>query len=352
MKELELQVLVRFCYNARDKPIRAFLHDLGEKSERICFSELWHYIGRLGKHVKAVKALRTGLNMFPRIAEDVHIKCIPASSKKVFPFKPSKTFPEDILSTMFPKGEEHRLRACRDDLEFTKRIMGEELVNRVKESCSQTQVHAELLIVDWFRHNRFEFFTNDRYVGCSKAACYLCYRYIQAVNATAHIHEFRLVVPATSNKLHPTWRCPDVPKGRGTPGIKAREDDMNAMVRDIRQDVIDKLRSRGRRPWHPDSTTGISTVAGSRAPFPSFQLNDNTYSDNHSVSISREGADTLDAGHHQSTSPSSSELSNTLLKASKAFPDLKVTEVAKELMGISSVRRSLVMGESLASLIN
>lgn len=65
-----------------------------------------------------------------------------------------------------------------------------------------TRVHAELLLVDRFSRGKFDFVEDDKYVGCSKPACFFCYSWMK-------LHHKGFVLPAGHNKVVLGCRGPD-----------------------------------------------------------------------------------------------------------------------------------------------
>ncbi|KAL2212319.1 hypothetical protein CC79DRAFT_1329635 [Sarocladium strictum] len=65
-----------------------------------------------------------------------------------------------------------------------------------------TRVHAELQIADRFSRDSFNFVDSDKYIGCSKPACYFCFNWL--IN-----HKHGYVPPATHHKIIPGCRGPD-----------------------------------------------------------------------------------------------------------------------------------------------
>jgi hypothetical protein len=124
----------------------------------------------------------------------------------------------------------------------------------------KTRVHAELLLVDHFYTQKLDFVDGDKYVGCSKPACFLCYQYISA-------HPGGFALPATHQKLYLCWRHPDIIADPGGDDDgetlknlqKCREDIINEMTKKIRSYLIEQIRGgiTQRKP-HPDSSTGVS----------------------------------------------------------------------------------------------
>ncbi len=42
---------------------------------------------------------------------------------------------------------------------------------KFNEANSRSQVHAEIMVLEYFYANRLEFLGDDRYIGCSKPSC-------------------------------------------------------------------------------------------------------------------------------------------------------------------------------------
>ena len=253
--------LIPFCHQARysDGVIREFLEDQIHDGQADCFSRLWHYVGRLAEHIQALKAIHQCLVEYPRIGASINVKSVPEPPSDIFPLLPPETFPRDLLAAMFPDGESDERLMCKEYLERMARMLGrkgrDNLKRRLKTKCEKTRVHAELLVLDWFRHNNLSFF-EDAYIACSKPVCYLCYRYFQAVEANG----YGTVMPKTSNKLRADWRCPDVPADRGDVGYRIRKRDMKKMVKFIGQDLMDALHCLGIKPWYPDPSVGLDSL--------------------------------------------------------------------------------------------
>jgi len=132
------------------------------------------------------------------------------------------------------------------------------LADKLQQQCQsktwKPRVHAELLLLDLFWTQNFEFVDGDRYIGSSKAACYCCYHYI-------HAHPGRFVVPACHNNNWLNWRAPDIYNPGRPDLIRTREDILNDMAKQIRLDVLGQLdERRGPAKRKADSLTEISSV--------------------------------------------------------------------------------------------
>jgi len=130
-----------------------------------------------------------------------------------------------------------------------------DLSTKLAKQCSspkwRPRVHAELTLLDKFWTQDLKFVDGDRYIGCSKPACYCCYHYI-------HTHPGRFVVPHSHNNNYLNWKAPDV-YDAGL--VKIRENIINDMAKKIRNEVTAQiLERRGPARCRPDSLTEISTV--------------------------------------------------------------------------------------------
>ena len=114
------------------------------------------------------------------------------------------------------------------------------------------RVHAELILLEHSYKRGYDFVDNDKYIGCSKPACYCCYHYISA-------HPGGFARPASHNKTYLAWRPPDIVDDTDESEVKRHKDIINKMLEHIRRDVLEQIeRQSGRRRPHPDSTTGIT----------------------------------------------------------------------------------------------
>jgi hypothetical protein len=125
------------------------------------------------------------------------------------------------------------------------------------ERDTKTRVHAELLLIDYFERNLCNFLAQgEKYIGCSKPACYLCHMYITQ-------HPSRYTIPPSHNKIYVGWRPPDVYVGESGVSrlLQVQERILLLMIDLVRNDLSSEIKSRNMRlPFHTDSTTGITTT--------------------------------------------------------------------------------------------
>ena len=270
--------LCRFSYDARASPYMKELTRRSEKgsvlaclaeSNACTFLKTRHLIGLLGMHMKAARTLVATAMRFPAFFDDFEIKCLPSPKPAEIPPRMNKlTTLDQIVVRMLP--ENHKdvpiYQKALQDMDTRFKIF-QRFVDVYNRPTFLPRVHAELILLDHFHTHRYDFVDGDKYIGCSKPACYCCYHYICA-------HPGNFVRPPSHNKTYLNWRPPDVVDvDEDGSAAKLQRDIMNDIVKMIRKDVFAQIESqRGRHRMHPDSTTGITAsvvVKGSRSPLDS-----------------------------------------------------------------------------------
>ena len=187
------------------------------------------------------------------------VRTIQSSKSQPLPLKGKATQVRDIAHRMFSNpGEEskfmERLRFLCDEEELSNKLQGQRSV--------KTRVHAELLLVDYFEAHGITFIDgNDRYIGCSKPACYLCHAYISS-------HPSRYTLPASHKKIYVAWRLPDIALDSPNNGRRSmhREQTLLRMIEQVRKELRDEMESRTtKRPFHADSTAGMTSTIDSHS---------------------------------------------------------------------------------------
>ena len=226
------------------------------ESRRLEAEELLHLLYKLGKHIHITKRLiETAVSLSTDFVEGISIQTLPSSTEQNLPFTPEQATIESTIHRMFARSEDqngflNRLRSIWTPYQLTDLLR--------KEYTTKTRVHAELLLIDHFDKYRYSFLDeNDKYVGCSKSACYLCYKYIEH-------HPGRYTVPPSHQKLFVGWRVPDI--SSQDPASAARHQTQERILLDliesVRKDIRTDIESRtSRRPYHADSTIGMTSTA-------------------------------------------------------------------------------------------
>ena len=257
-------MLVRRCYENRSNLESNTLERLATQGEspRLEAEELLNLLYKLGKHIHIMKSLIKAAVSLPHdFVDGYQIQVLPSSPEKGMPLTPKEATFESIIGRMFSKPEEqskfmNRLQFIWDP---------DELTQLLRTKRNKTQVHAEILLIDHFDKHRYSFLDdNDKYVGCSKPACYLCHAYIKR-------HPGRYTVPPSHQKLYVGWRVPDI--SPQDPASAARHKTQERILLDlidfVRRDITTDIASRtSRLPYHADSTIGMTSTAKTLASVP------------------------------------------------------------------------------------
>jgi hypothetical protein len=254
----------------------------GSDSKRQAFLLTRHYIGRLGSHPKAAKALVTACMRMPNLLDQFTIKKLPSPKPPSLPpLSDHLTTLNGILGRMLPK-DSRDIARYQEDLDFMdmKFKLQERLDKVYNEKSFRPRVHAELNLLEHFYSNKLSFFDDDRFIGCSKPACYCCYHYISQ-------HPGDFVHPPSYGSRCLNWQPPDLVNSGDEQGKFHQRDILNKVIRKIRLDTFRHIEQRrGRSHWRPDSTTGITfSVACERDRDKSEARSDSKF-DNSQISIS------------------------------------------------------------------
>lgn len=267
----KFQNLIRECHEMRKSSVFAVLKLLTGQGQTRCheFEQLYKLLCKLGKHVTVSRRLIEAAVALPQdFSQGFVIRPIPCSRLQKLPLLAKEATVESTASRMFSSSEERdrfleRLRSVWDTQELSA-VLREAITTK-------TRVHAELLVLNHLDKNGCTFLDgSDRYIGCSKPACYLCYAYISS-------HSGHYALPPSHQKIYVSWRLPDVFSNEaGSHGRLAMQEDILLKLIDIvRHDLTTEIQSReARRPYHADSTAGVTSTVN-LSPFeilPSLEL--------------------------------------------------------------------------------
>jgi hypothetical protein len=209
-----------------------------------------HFIGRLATYSRTVNTLLDVAFDIPQLLENCELRICESSRHLPSPLNPDVSTLDGIVRRMFPEFTANEVRSDLDRLNVFRNLH-----ERLRTACSfKSRVHAELLVLEKFRSNGWEFVAGDKYIGCSKPSCFCCYHYINSLPE-------RYSVSGCHNKIYTHWRAPDPTGVQDLEAIKVREDTLNAVVAKLRAEVrrcIDE-RPVKIRP-HYDSVTGSTSV--------------------------------------------------------------------------------------------
>ncbi|RDL33069.1 Uncharacterized protein BP5553_08508 [Venustampulla echinocandica] len=259
----DLTGLCRFSYQQRSSPyIRELRQHIGDEisgmtkdeSRKQDFLLARHYIGRLGSHLKAAKILTAAGWRMPELFDNFDIRIRPSPKAPSFP-PPTDglTTLEGIIKRMLPaqSNEIERYQEALAVMDNKFQIL-DRLQAQFTDKDFKPRVHAELNLLEYLYNNRIPFVGDDRFIGCSKPACYCCYHYIS-------LHPGGFVRPSSHGIRYLNWRLPDPIDDTNLEEERHRRVILNKLIAQIRLDALRQIdQCRGPSPWHPDSTTGIT----------------------------------------------------------------------------------------------
>jgi hypothetical protein len=229
------------------------------KSASDAFAQLAHFIWRLGATLSAVNRVVEAMMIVPSLRRISHIRRVSAPDIIEKMLHASLVSPQEVLYDVIEDSKnvnplqcEHAFKRLYELDRPVDRPVKTEMVAR-KEVV--TRVHAELQIADTFSRSKDkEFVANDKYIGCSKPACYFCYLWL-----CNHKHDY--VPPATHYKIIPGCRGPD--SNLNEAGATVLMEMYAKMSREMGQDIFEFLHENA-RPRTQYMSTEASTRPSSR----------------------------------------------------------------------------------------
>ncbi|KAI1251871.1 hypothetical protein MGN70_006441 [Eutypa lata] len=217
------------------------------------FDTTRHFIGRLAHHIRAPKQVLEDLSNLENLLCAYEVCHIPQGKNIAAPKADNQTTLNGILRRMFRPSDPLLKEYERDLSTMDQRLsLQENLMGQYNNPNFIPNVHAEIRVLEHFHENSLGFAGNDRFIGCSKPACYCCQLYIQH-------HPLRCVKPEAHYKIYLNWGPPGLLGGAKDPQFKHQRDILNLMLPELRQEALDQLKKKaGPLPGHPDSHTGIT----------------------------------------------------------------------------------------------
>lgn len=257
LDESEIYKICFFAYENRKctamRSLESFsqepTHYAGQDAAHLKWKQLRHLIGRLAHQFRASKHVVSHGSALLYLLDDCKVSGItPPKTSGAPRLVAGDKLLDGVLTRMLPKDAKD-FPLLRKDLRFmdTNFQIGTRMLDQYQNSNFKPRVHAELQILEHFFLNGLNFEDSDRYIACSKPACYCCELYIRH-------HHGNFVVPDSHHKIWLNWRPPNV-ESQG----KAQEKILNAMIADIRKEALHQIADRRQRNhWRPDSNTGIT----------------------------------------------------------------------------------------------
>jgi hypothetical protein len=217
------------------------------------FYKLRHYLGRIGHHFRAAKALVLIAPKLQFILDEFEVKSTGTPSKPTeTPQLDRKTTLDRMIVRMLPEHSPELQLYQQALAEMNSKYQLEDrFLKSWRDPNFRPRVHAEIMVLEHFYDLNLTFADFDRYIACSKPACYCCSLYIRH-------HPGNFVEPATHNNVWLNWKPPD-PKPECTVSERIQRDILNLMTRDVRRAALDQIMRR-HAPYakRPDSVTGIT----------------------------------------------------------------------------------------------
>ena len=248
--------LISICYQIRGSEVNEI--KIRSKNPNDDFSRLAHYIGRLGATRSHVNTVVKAMLIVPGLRRITGVRKINPPERRMINIESDCSSPYEIVwaickedTSRNPVQIQSALHAMVDlDSPFNGSIRS----SLASRTAVTTRVHAELQIADRFsRDSYMEFVDDDKYIGCSKPACYFCHSWLSN-------HKHRYTTPATHHKIIVGCRGPDNDINQS--GAAVLNEMYNKVCRKLDQDIIDFLlhsqQGGARRMHHFMSTEGSS----------------------------------------------------------------------------------------------
>lgn len=224
-----------------------------EKSDRAAtFECARHLLGRLAHHVRAPKQILEDAPNVPELSQSYFVRRIPLMKSVPAPVPDKLTNLESILKRMMPANDP-RLHKYQEALLNLDHRLGtqDRVIDQYNSPTFKPIVHAEIQVLEYFNQNNLRFVDDDRYISCSKPACYCCHLYIRH-------HPLGIVEPASHQNIYANWGLPLL-SGVEDPQFKHQQNMLNKMLETIRREALTQIsRQTVGPPGHRDTTTGIT----------------------------------------------------------------------------------------------
>lgn len=228
-------------------------HSLATQKIRDDFQCVRHHLGRLAAYKYATAQIVDTARLYPAWLHDVTIRsCTIPEIRGDLSVARDLTLDDLTSGTLSIPNTAMRDLIGQSICTHIQKWMGDALEKR--KPC----VHAELILLEAMWKERAEFLEGDRFIGCSKPACYFCYQYISK-------HEGRFVVPASHKKAYNNWHPPNesiaAHQNRNETGASTTSDLLTSLKDTVRDEIVNRLHSQQvQKQIHFDSTTGIPST--------------------------------------------------------------------------------------------
>lgn len=224
-----------------------------EKSDRAAtFECARHLLGRLAHHVRAPKQILEDAPNVTELSQSYFVRRIPLMESVPAPEPDKLTNLESILKRMMPANDPrlHKYQEALLNLDHRLRIQ-DRVMDQYKSPTFKPIVHAEIQVLEYFNQKNLRFVDDDRYISCSKPACYCCHLYIRH-------HPLGIVEPASHQNIYANWGLPLL-SGIEDNEFPHQQNMLNKMLENIRREALTQISRQTVGPrGHRDTTTGIT----------------------------------------------------------------------------------------------
>ncbi|CCX33725.1 Similar to conserved hypothetical protein [Ajellomyces capsulatus G186AR]; acc. no. EEH05913 [Pyronema omphalodes CBS 100304] len=193
-------------------------------------SQIRHFMVLLASFFSVTKILIRTLRIHRELFKNIRVEIVPSPPRTLIPgpLNPEICQSVDTVVPVVFRVDQGRSRCLellkRQDVDIIHRRLDRDL------SEAETIVHAETTLVNYFRRENHRFyFPANRYIGCSKDACYLCQLYFSSLRG------LKIELRGCHKELFLTWRTPQHRKNSD------REAVLNRMMEFMRWEILEIL---------------------------------------------------------------------------------------------------------------
>lgn len=259
-------ILCRAAYNARHAPQIATLEALGQElivapqGTAESFRSVKHLVGRLAEKIRTPANLVNDSLLLRPLLDSYEIRRVGAPVAAKIPMTDGLRNLDSIIRRMLP-ADDPRLEDLQVYLGQLDGSLGlEDAIRAISDDEErQHNVHAEIQMLEEFHRNQRKFVAHDRYIACSKLACFCCKLYFKW-------HPGRFVEPECHQKTYLNWRPIDLPERVESEYWPDQRRVLANLSKELSNLVEEQIIAQQQpTPWHPDSITNITAVMGSVA---------------------------------------------------------------------------------------
>ncbi|KAI0508992.1 hypothetical protein F5B22DRAFT_618769, partial [Xylaria bambusicola] len=239
-RNLDMANLIERCYGMRGGKIDAIREMSTQPQGQDDFGRLAHFIGRISATRSAANSIVKTTGQVPDLRCISGTRFVDAPGVVTIGLDLTDMSPYEIVRGVCKDSSAQNERTTQSvlhaivNLDIPTNRNGDDsirarLANRM---TLETRVHAELQIADHFSRRGYEFVGRDKYIGCSKPACYFCYNWLG-------YHKHNYVQPATHQKIIPMCRGPDTDINES--GATILKQMYAKMTQGVSQDIIEFL---------------------------------------------------------------------------------------------------------------